>query len=157
MGGLSGNVSLEVLLVVAHAAVLVVALASAVYGIVRMVHSNREIAGERYVVGVQAWEAKANRDRKARIRQVLQEPAESGDAGETARLRLVAMALTSQRAFLFILLPQIPMQWFGTYNDPGPWRVAFTVLSTVFLAVGAVVLERDARLGTAFLRRHPSS
>ncbi|GLY15374.1 hypothetical protein Kisp01_23890 [Kineosporia sp. NBRC 101677] len=156
MDGLPGNVSSEGLLIAAHAVVLVAAVALAVYGIVRAARSNREIDRERLALGLQTRDVTPNRARKARIRALLRDPGKSEDATEVGELRLAAMTLRSQRGLVLNFLPLAVVQGFGAFDDPGPRRITFTVLFIVFMVVSAVILERDARLGAAFLRRYPS-
>jgi hypothetical protein len=77
-------------------------------------------------------------------------------SAELPALRAAAQVWVGQRWQLLFCLGASIAQFGANISSLGPRRYRFTIALTTFMAVSAVLIERRARIGTAFLANHPA-
>jgi hypothetical protein len=91
-------------------------------------------------------------DRELRRKLYGEMPVESS---EVTRIRGIAQALVARRWLLLFAVGAITAQTWGDLPYTGDTRLRFAIAFDVFMICSGVLVERQARVGAAFLRRHP--
>jgi len=82
---------------------------------------------------------------------------ESVPAEELAPLRAAARARVEQRWFIVFCVGASIAQLGGTVGHAGPIRFTLVGCFLLFMATSVVLIERQARLGAAYLRANPQA
>ena len=100
----------------------------------------------------QVWTRSTSERRQVRdwLRGVEPFPAE-----ERAPLRAAALARVEQRWFIWFCVGASIAEVGSTVGHTGPIRLTLVGCFLLFMATSVVMIEREVRLGAAFLRRTP--